>query len=217
MAQHSVLTSPPSWFAWDFAGFSTEPLMSQDLPQSWEHQDGWFPYEVTFMHPKVWEALETTYFPVEEMRAGTGSSLPMDMRWFSGRDRTRLPAQGSCYTWNLFAVSNCLTLSYSLMGATPGGAYYGVAIFGVNRVRCATMTGAGAIRLNEFFLCFSWSMWGPRDLQFNAFPFGRNPWDSSITEMENPWEGITTQGLWYNWIEIPGCSATFRVPPEALG
>lgn len=108
--------------------------MSQDLPQSWEHQDGWFPYEVTFMHPKVWEALETTYFPVEEMGPGTGSSLPMDMRWFSGRDRTRLPAQGSCYTWNLFAVSNCLTLSYSLMGATPGGAPYGVTIFGVNNM-----------------------------------------------------------------------------------
>ena len=27
---------------------------------------------------------------------------------------------------------------------------------------------------------------GEGDLQFNAFPFDHNPWDSSITEMENP-------------------------------
>lgn len=26
---------------------------------------------------------------------------------------------------------------------------------------------------------------GEGDLQFNAFPFGHNPWDSSIMEMEN--------------------------------
>lgn len=62
----------------------------------------------------------------------------------------------------------------------------------------------------------SFSPGGEGDLQVNAFPFGHNPQDSSITEKENPYEEITSQGLWSNQVRILGSSAISRVPPEAL-
>ena len=58
---------------------------------------------------------------------------------------------------------------------------------------------------------------GEGDLQFNAFSFDHNPWHISITEMENPWEGIKTQGLWSNRVRVLDCSATCRVPPRGPG
>ena len=53
---------------------------------------------------------------------------------------------------------------------------------------------------------------GEGDLQLNAFSFDHNPWHISITEMENPGEGIITQGLWSNRVRVLDCCATCRAP-----
>lgn len=176
------------------------------------------------MHSKVWEALETVYFTVEETGARTRSSLPMDKQWISSTDRARLPAQHLCYSWKYFALSSCLTLSYSPPGANPGGAHYGVAIFQVNNLYSMALFEWGVrndrCRYHYTLMNSSGASLGPRgegDLQFNVFPFGHNPQDNSITEMENLWQGITTQRLWYNQVRVPSCYAASRGFPGALG
>lgn len=38
------LNDEPSQLAWDFPGFTTESLVSQETPQSWANWDGELPY-----------------------------------------------------------------------------------------------------------------------------------------------------------------------------
>lgn len=88
---------------------------------------------------------------------------------------------------------SCLTISYSPLEASPRGAHYGVAIFGVNSLYSVALLSEVCnsdrcrhhqTLINSSRACLSSG--GEGDLQFNEFPFGHNLQACSITEMENP-------------------------------